>query len=66
MIDINLFDIRDVTVACGGVIGHSMDPHWFFRCDQIAYQMGQLGDTDHLVGSYVVGFSIMALPKKGP
>ena len=60
-----LADIRHVPVAGGAGVGLAQDVDGFVGRQDVAHQMGEGGDADHLVGAHVVGLAGAAVLQQG-
>ena len=60
-----LTDIRHIAVAGGADIVVAQDMHWFIWREDVAHQMGEGGDADHLIGTHVVGLAGAAVLQQG-
>ena len=62
---LRLADIRHIAIASGADIGFAEDMHWFIWREEVAHQIGEGGDADHLIGTHVVGLAGVAVLQQG-
>ena len=58
---LRLANIRYVAVASGSGGWLALDAHRFVWGQDVAHQMGEGGDADHLIGAHVVGLAGVAV-----
>ncbi len=64
-ISLRLTDIGHVAVAGGADIGFALDADGFIWRQDVAHQVGEGGDADHLIGAHVVGLAGAAKLQQG-
>ena len=62
---LSLADTGHVAVAGGTGVGLAQDVDGFVGRQDVAHQMGEGGDADHLVGAHVVGLAGAAVLQQG-
>ena len=60
-----LTDIWHISVAGGAAVGLAQDVHGFVWRQDVAHEMGEGCDADHLIGAHVVGLAGAAVLQQG-